>query len=71
MLCQKVLTGKEPFAGYNTQIDQQITALVLKHKRPIRTDQIPTTLWDIMESCWVVSRKERPSIEKILELMGQ
>jgi hypothetical protein len=68
MVILEVLSGKSPFAGYNTLIVMQ---KVIRGEHPERPEGawFENVLWETLEQCWSPQPKFRPTIEAVLECL--
>ena len=70
MVILEVLSGEAPFAGDKDFI---VMRKVIEGKRPERPEgaRFLDGLWRTLEQCWLPQPKERPTVEAILECLGQ
>jgi len=65
-----VLSGKTPFAGDKDFI---VMRKVIEGERPERPEGswFTDNLWETLEQCWLPQPKDRPTVEAVLECLGQ
>jgi len=70
MVILEVLTGEPPFARYKDFI---VMRKVIEGERPERPERAGFTddLWRTLEKCWSPQPYNRPTIEAVLESLGQ
>ena len=70
MVILEVLSGEPPFARDKDFI---VMRKVIEGERPERPEGAPFTdgLWKTLEQCWLPLPKNRPTIEAVLESLGQ
>jgi len=71
MVVLEVLSGRAPFASYDTHV---VMRKVAKGERPGRPEGpegawFTDDLWQVLELCWSTPPERRPSIEAVLECL--
>ena len=70
MVVYKVLSGKEPFHGYN----KYTAALkVSKGKRPERSEEglFTDDIWSVLEHCWKANPGDHPNVNCVLQCLEE
>ncbi|KAG9005097.1 hypothetical protein FRB95_003712 [Tulasnella sp. JGI-2019a] len=71
-LVLEVMTGKVPFHNYN---EIRVNMAILTGKHPLAKDypelSTKSPLWTLMNRCWEQSPNQRPSIQDIVQELGQ
>jgi len=63
----ELYTMKGPYEGRFSSLEEFIEAIVVDEERPDMPPDCPTTLCNLIESCWQTDPQLRPSFARILE----
>lgn len=68
MMCYQVFAGG--IDPYNTKITKlAVIRAVLSDERPTRPNNIPDSLWELMERCWQAEMELRPTFEEVAAVL--
>jgi serine/threonine protein kinase len=67
MVIYETISGNIPFHEYT---DLAVFVRVMGGKHPTGGARFSRNLWKMLESCWALHPKERPSVEEVLRCLG-
>ncbi|RHZ82028.1 hypothetical protein Glove_114g151 [Diversispora epigaea] len=67
MIMLEVFTSYSPY--YNIRHDEKLVTSICEGKKPKIKCKIPLLLKDLMEQCWNIDPRKRPTSEELLQLL--